>query len=68
MIPLPNRMNFWKSAKGGGVVKGRFEFFQKFIRFGGLTCPIVKKFSEIENVDIVESFPETNDTSKFFFH
>ena len=52
----------------GGNVKGRLEFVRKFIRFGGLTCPIVKKFSEIENVDIVESFPEINDTSKFFFH
>ena len=29
--------------KGGGGVKGRLEFFQKFIRFGTATCPLYPK-------------------------
>ena len=48
-LHLCNHINYKKmqynfpKRRGGAGVKGRFEFFRKLIRFGGLTLPLVKK-------------------------
>ena len=48
-LHLCNHINYKKlqynfpKRRGGAGIEGRFEFFRKFIRFGGLTLPLVKK-------------------------
>ena len=50
--------NFPK-RRGGAGVEGRLEFFRKFIRFGGLTLPLVKKEQKI--IFHAQGVPATGD-------